>query len=231
MPKAELRWDRTPAEPDAVVLVLHGGQEDSARAARWSNLAVLRMWPIGRSIARAGRGRFAVVRLRYAVRGWNGTVASPLADARQALDDIAQRYPGVPVALVGHSMGGRVALRLSDDPRVSDIVGLAPWVERQDGARPHPLLRLLVVHGLDDRITSPTASRASVVSVQGHGGLASFVGLKGEKHAMLRRWRAWDQLTMGFLTTALSAPGAVRPGGSLRELGRRAATQPVITTV
>ncbi|MDQ6716182.1 MAG: lysophospholipase [Actinomycetota bacterium] len=231
MPKAELRWDETPDQPDAVVLVLHGGQEDSERETRWSNLAVLRMWPIARSIARAGGGRLAVARLRYAVRGWNGATASPLADARQALDDIAARYPGVPIALVGHSMGGRVALRLSGDPRVSGIVGLAPWIERHDGARPHPVLRLLVIHGLDDRMTSPTASRGTVISLQGRGGLASFVGLKSEKHAMLRRWRAWDQLTAGFLTRALTGDLPDRPHGPLGELGSRAATEPVVTVV
>ncbi len=231
MPTFDLHWDRTPDQPRAVVLVLHGGQEQSDRPARWTNLAVMRMLPIAWSVARGGQGRLAVVRLRYAVRGWNGTAASPLADARAGLEAISARYPGVPIALVGHSMGGRVALRLSGDPRVSDIVGLAPWLDRQDGARPHPLLRLLVVHGLDDRITSPTASRLVVETLQAQGRHASFVGLRGEAHPMLRRWRTWDRLTTGFLAAPLLARRSTLEPGSEQQIGASAATEPLLTVI
>ena len=200
MPTSDLRWDKTPADPRAVVLVLHGGQDASRRPASWTNLAVLRMLPIAWNIGRAGGGRLAVVRLRYAVRGWNGAEQSPVADTRAALDAIEARYPGVPIALVGHSMGGRVALRLSHDERVHDIVGLAPWIGAGDEVEPHPGLRLFVIHGLADRITSAAASRSLVEALQRRGQQASFVGLRGEKHAMLNRYRTWDVLTAAFLT-------------------------------
>ena len=114
-----------------MVLVLHGGQDASRRPARWHNLAVLRMVPVARAVAKAGQGTFAVAMLRYAVRGWNGAAASPVPDARAALDQISEAYPGVPIALVGHSMGGRVALALADDPRVVEVVGLAPVGRRR----------------------------------------------------------------------------------------------------
>ena len=55
---------------------------------------------------------------------------APSPDTRLALEQIAAKYPGVPIGLLGHSMGGRVALHLADDERVSAIVALAPWVER-----------------------------------------------------------------------------------------------------
>jgi len=231
VPTFALHWDDAPAEPEAVVLVLHGGQDHSERPATWTNLAVLRMLPIARSIARAGDGRLAVVRLRYAVRGWNGSAARPLTDGREAMDVIAARYPGVPVALVGHSMGGRVALRLGEDERVTHVVGLAPWIGNGDRSDPHADLRLLVLHGLDDRITSPTASRRLVERLQAGGRPASFIGLRGEKHAMLHRWRTWERLTAGFLRSALVVRSGAGPGPGMEELGARASSEQVLTVI
>jgi len=233
-PSPDLSWVRSPADPEAVVLVLHGGQEQSERATSWTNIAVVRMLPIALSIARAGRGRFAVVRIRYAVRGWNGVAARPLVDGRRALDDIAARFPGVPIALVGHSMGGRVALHLSGDERVTHIVGLAPWIGGIDRFEPHAELRLLVIHGLNDRITSPAASRQLVERLQARGRHASFVALWDEKHAMLHRWRDWDQLTAGFLRTALGPGRTVEASGTMspvEQLGARASSEPLRTVI
>jgi pimeloyl-ACP methyl ester carboxylesterase len=96
----------------AVVLVLHGGREDSHAVARANQLAILRMLPIARALARGGAGHgLAVARLRFSVRGWNGAERSPVAEARTALDELSVRFPGVPIALVGHSMGGRASRR------------------------------------------------------------------------------------------------------------------------
>ncbi len=78
------------------------------------------------------------------------------------------------------------------------------------GFEPHAELRLLVIHGLDDRITSPAASRQLVERLQARGRHASFVALRDEKHAMLHRWRDWDRLTAGFLRTALAPAGRWR---------------------
>ena len=166
----------TPAHPAAVVLVLHGGRAQSQLPTTAADLAVVRMLPIARSIARAGRGRFAVVRLRYAVRGWNGVVTSPLGDGCQALDAMAERYPDVPIALVGHSMGGRVALRLGEEERVTHVVALAPWTGRGEQLSPHADMRLLVIHGANDRVTPPQASRQLVERLQAQG-----------QHAVIRR--------------------------------------------
>lgn len=230
VPTADLRWDSTPADPAAVVVVLHGGQERSTRAAGWWQPPVLRMFPIARNLVRAGGGRLAVLRIRYALRGWNDDLASPLRDTQAALDLIAARYPGVPLVLAGHSMGGRVALHLMSDERVSAVVGLAPWIERGDAYRPHDGLRLLLVHGRSDRITSPTASRALVERLQVQGRQASFVGLADEKHAMLRRYRTWEQLTSGFVATVTGVSDGGRHNGPAA-LGARAASEALVSNV
>ena len=230
VPTADLRWDSTPESPAAVVLVLHGGQERSTLPAGWWQLPVLRMLPIARNLVRAGVGRLTVVRIRYAVQGWNNDLASPVRDTKAALDVIAARYPGVPVVLVGHSMGGRVALHLMDDERVSAVVGLAPWIERGDTHRPHEGLQLLVLHGLRDRITSPTASRSLVESLQAQGRPASFIGLANEKHAMLRRRRTWDQLTTGFVA-AVTGAAQEMPDDGPAALGAHAGAEAVLSTL
>jgi alpha-beta hydrolase superfamily lysophospholipase len=231
MPPLALHWDRTPARPAAVVLVLHGGRKQSELPTTAADLTVVRMLPIARSIARAGRGRLAVARLRYAVRGWNGVAASPLGDGRRALDAMAERYPDVPIALVGHSMGGRVALRLGEDERVTHVIALAPWVGAGDTFSPHADLRLLVIHGANDRVTSPQDSRHLVERLQARGWHASFVGLRHERHAMLQRWRTWDRLTAGFLRRAFQADRAVTAGGEVERLGARAASERLMTII
>ncbi|GAA1876345.1 alpha/beta hydrolase [Lapillicoccus jejuensis] len=202
----DLRWDATPATPRAVVLVLHGGQENSTAANSWWRVPVWWLAPFAWTARRAGRD-LAVARLRYGVRGWNGTQASPLADTREALDAVAARYPGVPVALVGHSMGGRVALRLLGDERVRLVVGLAPWVESADVSAhrydAHPGARLLVLHGLTDRTTSPSASRRVVEAMTAAGGDASYVGLERDGHPLAMRRRTLDRLLVAELRHTL----------------------------
>lgn len=230
MPTADLKWDSAPESPAAVVLVLHGGQERSTLPAGWWQPPVVRMLPIARNLVRSGEGRLAVLRIRYAVRGWNDDVASPLRDTEKALDTIAARYPEAPIVLVGHSMGGRVALALMDDERVAAVVGLAPWIERTDAHRPHPGLTLFVIHGLKDRITSPKASRALVDRLQQQGLRASFVGLTGEKHAMLHRRRTWDRLSAGFVDAIAALPDRDGTADEGR-LGARAATERLTATL
>ena len=149
--------------------------------------------PRRRKAGRDHRGGHAPV----PVRGWNGATP-PVADARAALDQLAAAYPGVPIALVGHSMGGRVALALADDPRVVEVVGLAPWVAGSDGIQVHENQQLLLIHGVSDRMTSAQASRRVVETLQDRGLTASFVGLRSADHAMLRRAGTWDHL-VGWL--------------------------------
>jgi pimeloyl-ACP methyl ester carboxylesterase len=169
---------------------------------------VLRMVPIARHLSNAGREvGLAVWRLRFRYRGWNAG-ADPVADVRFAVRQLRNQLGDVPVVLVGHSMGGRAALRAADEPGVIGIVGLAPWVPPGE---PHEQIvgrRLLVVHGTRDRTTSAKASRALVDAIRADGlPDPTFVHLRGSGHAMLRRAALWDELTADFvLHAALGAP-------------------------
>jgi dienelactone hydrolase len=201
--------------PTAVALVLHGGRSKSHLAVRGTNLAVLRMRPFASSLRRAGRPHGLVVaQLRYAVRGWNGAEQSPVADATWALDDLDRRYPGLPVALVGHSMGGRTAVYVAGHANVTTVVGLAPWIEAGDPVEPLTGRRVLFAHGTSDRMTSPAASAALAARAAGLAASMSYLSVEGEKHAMLGRPGLWHDLSTGFVLGVLYDKP---PGGTADE--------------
>ena len=102
----------------AIALFCHGGTATSVRAA-----ARLRALPGPHAGDRAVRPRHdvgdrgvATYLLRYRVAGWNGAAADAHADVRWAIEQLrAEHGPDVPIVLVGHSMGGRAALRAGGD--------------------------------------------------------------------------------------------------------------------
>ena len=93
------------------VLLLHGGMPDSEQpVSPWSlPLARMRMF-VAPLQTRTNASGVAVAMLRYRHRGWNGEAADAYKDAVWALDQLAERYGPVPIALVGHSMGARAAV-------------------------------------------------------------------------------------------------------------------------
>lgn len=186
----------------AVALVLHGGAEHGHERIRpWSH-AYLRMVPFARALHRAGRAQGLEVRqVRNRVRGWNKPHLHPVHDAREALAGIRRSHPDVPVVLVGHSMGGRVALRVADDPSVVAVCALAPWTTEKDWVEPVSGVRVLVAHGTHDVITSPEASyeyaqRADTVTD------VVRAEVRHEGHALLRRPGTWTRIVLGFTLDA-----------------------------
>lgn len=183
-----------------VVLVLHGGAERGSRPVRPWAPAYLRMVQLARAVHRAGgRSGIEVRLLRNRVRGWNEPDLDPVSDARWALERIRAARPDVPVILVGHSMGGRVALRVADDPQVAAVCALAPWTPKGEPVDPVAGRVVAIAHGASDRTTNPRhshsyAKRAVEVAVK----LARFdVGAEG--HAMLRRPCLWTSLVRAFV--------------------------------
>jgi alpha-beta hydrolase superfamily lysophospholipase len=185
-----------------VVLMLPGGKAESRAPARPWHLSAVRMRSFAAAVHRAERGRgVAVWSLRYRVRGWNGAEASPVADARWALAEIRAAHGDVPVVLIGHSMGGRTALRVVDDPHVCAVLGLAPWLPEGEPRLPLGRRRLLVVHGTEDRWTDPTASRAYVAAAAAEGTPAQWVPVPDVGHFMLRERRRWRDVTVDFVAS------------------------------
>lgn len=186
-----------------VVLVLHGGRQNGYEQVRARHLSPSRMIPFARLISRRGAAQgLAVWSLRNRVRGWNGEERSPVQDARWALEKIRQAHPDLPIFLVGHSMGGSVALAVSDDPQVDAVVSLAPWVDKNAPIESVTGRRVLIVHGDRDKWTSPEdslsyARRAVAAAAEMH-----YVRLRGVGHFMFTKVSLWHGLTASFVLRA-----------------------------
>jgi alpha-beta hydrolase superfamily lysophospholipase len=205
---AELRG-HVPPDPRSVVLLIHGGAETGTSRVRWSGLAALRMVPFALALTRRARRSgedVAVIRLKNRIRGWNGAAQDPLVDARWALDRVRRTLPGTPVVLVGHSMGGRVVLRLADEPAVAGLAALAPWIAA-DARRPRPGIPVLLVHGTKDRITDPRRTAALAARFAAAGVDVRHVPIDGGDHPMVRQASTWHDLVADFVSEVLAAPG------------------------
>jgi alpha-beta hydrolase superfamily lysophospholipase len=203
-----VRTWRARGQAKAVVLVLHGGAEHShARVPRW-RLAYQRMVPLAKDIHRAGREYGVEVRLlRNRIYGWNEQGAEAIDDARWALDRIRDENPGVPVVLVGHSMGARVALRVADDPAVAGVCALAPWTPPGEPVEAVAGRAVLIAHGTKDRMTDPVASHAFAERAEKVTSRSVRFEVGGEGHAMLRRSRVWTRLVRAFTLELIEAEG------------------------
>ena len=191
------------------MLVLHGGASRPGRSAvSPAQLSVQRMVPIARRIARAGRGRLAVLRLLNSHRGWD-TKHTPIDDVSWALPQVRESYGDVPIGLVGHSLGGRAALLSGSLLGVRSVVALNPWVYPTDRADLAGR-SVLVVHGTADRVADPERARV-VASAIAETTDVTFVPVEGGKHAMLRHGATFERTATDFLLSSLL--GARSAGG------------------
>lgn len=189
-----------------MVLVLHGGRVRSQAPTRPWQLSVLRARLLARDLrAVFGADGVRVVRLRFAVRGWNGTDRSPVADARKALGELASQFPHTPVVIVGHSMGARTAVAVAAHASVTGVVALAPWLPDDEPATPMRDRRLTILHGTADAWTSPAASRAYVQRARRAGAIANFEAVQGGGHFMVRHLNRWRDRTVAALAAHLAA--------------------------
>jgi alpha-beta hydrolase superfamily lysophospholipase len=214
--KAVLSVAAARGETRGVVLVLHGGRANSYESVRGRHLSPARMLPFAQTLrAKGGPQGLAVWTLRNRYRGWNGADMSPVQDARWALSHIRRDHPDLPVYLLGHSMGGLTALSIADDPQVRAVVALAPWLNHGTPVQRVAGRRVLIVHGTEDRWTSPANSLAYARRAEGVAQSVDYVSLKGAGHFMVRRLGLWNSLATGYILEAFAADsGAGAPRGT-----------------
>ena len=220
-PASRLVATRIPENPDGVVIVLHGGGgRRGAMMVRPTQLSVLRMIPIAWRIARRGKGRLAVFRLLNSTRGWNAE-HTPVDDARWAIKQVVERYGAeIPIALVGHSLGGRAALLTAAHAPVNAVVALNPYLHSQDRYADLAGTAVLVVHGTADRVASLATAEAVVHGLRQRADV-TLVRVVGGKHAMLSRHRVFDGLASDFVISELLSGYDVPGSAPWPSTGRR----------
>lgn len=190
------RIDLLVAPPDATDLVVlaHGGTENSLEVPGAWRGPIMRMWPFALAAA-AGAPGAAVGLIRYRYRGWNGDDAHPAADLRVVLDRLPPRIARV--LLIGHSMGGRAVVAAGNHPLVAGVLAVAPWLPRGE-----PLVAprgpVVLAHGTDDRITDPALTAGYARRLRASGVPVALLSVDGETHPMLRRSTDWNALVADF---------------------------------
>ncbi|MEO5851666.1 MAG: alpha/beta fold hydrolase [Nocardioides sp.] len=184
------------AAPRGVIVMLHGGKEASQVAVDDRSLSRRRSLAMQAAIApAAAEAGLSTWLLSYRVRGWNGG-SGPVADARWALEQVRRELGGVPVALLGHSMGGRTAVHVADDPSVTGVVGLAPWWPTDEPVEALAGKRLVAAHGRRDKITSYRATGRFVERARDVATSVEMHDMGPIGHYLLRRVAAWNEVAL-----------------------------------
>ncbi|GAA3179408.1 alpha/beta hydrolase [Blastococcus jejuensis] len=188
-----------------IAVFCHGGTATSVRPPRDSALSLVRMREFERFVRRtAGDRGIATQLIRYRVAGWNGPAADAYADVRWALERIrAEHGPDVPVVLVGHSMGGRAALRAGGDPQVAAVCALAPWTPPGEPVQHLTGRTVTVLHGRADRwVPAALSADFALRAARAGAHIARFTVAGG--HSMVRGAVRWHRFARD---TVLGATG------------------------
>ncbi|MCW2636211.1 MAG: uncharacterized protein JWQ99_2578 [Blastococcus sp.] len=179
-------------ETRGIALFCHGGTVAKLEPPRERALSLVRMRAIEQYVydTCADRG-IATSLVRYRLAGWNGRAADAYTDVRWSLERLrAQHGTDVPIVLVGHSMGGRAALRAGGEPQVRSVCALAPWTPPGEPVAHLRGQTVAILHGRGDRWVPASLSADFAVRAQRAGAhVARFTVAGG--HSMLRRALLW----------------------------------------
>jgi len=212
MPAPSLTRRDVVGMPRGLVLMLHGGRADGHTAVEESSASWRRSrWMMDHLQGRLAQADVSVWLLRYGLRGWNARAAggpSPVPDARWALDQVRAELGHLPVVLLGHSMGARTAVAVADDPSVTGVVALAPWLppdEPNAGLAGKPFA---AAHGRSDKITSIRQTREFCRRAEGVASSVELHDMGRVGHYMFRDVRGWNHFA---LSRCLSQLGVDQP--------------------
>lgn len=209
---AELRV--TGSVGERAVVCVNGGQQREVEGT-WSASVE---WLVRQLAPRLPELAFAEV--RYRVKSWR-RLESCVEDARAAIYEVGARR----VALLGFSMGGAVSIAVAAEPKVEEVVGLAPWIPDELDVSTVRGKRLSVIHGSFDRWlpgipgVSPSHSRKGFDRARERGAEGSYTLVPGAVHGIALRspWgklvtlpkaRRWAELVEAELRRFVSTPAA-----------------------
>ncbi|GHE09862.1 alpha/beta hydrolase [Klenkia taihuensis] len=179
-------------ETRGVALFCHGGTAASLAPPKDRALSLVRMRAFERFVrdGLGGRG-IETALVRYRVAGWNGEAADAYKDVQWAIEQLrAEHGRDVPVVLVGHSMGGRAALKAGGDPQVTAVCALAPWTPPGEPVMQLRGQTVAILHGRGDRWVPARLSADFAVRARRAGARVARFTLPGG-HSMLRRAHTW----------------------------------------
>ena len=125
-----------------------------------------------------------------------------------------------PIALLGFSMGGGIAIGVAGDPRVRGVIGLAPWVPDQIALGTLRGKRLAILHGSRDRYlpllpgVPPEHSRRVMERAAAAGAHTSHTLIDGAMHAIAVR------TPFGLIPLPHARAWSAAVAAHLRELAR-----------
>ena len=209
---AELRV--TGSVGECAVVCVNGGQQREVEGT-WSASVE---WLVRQLAPRLPELAFAEV--RYRVKSWR-RLESCVEDARAAIYEVGARR----VALLGFSMGGAVSIAVAAEPKVEEVIGLAPWIPDELDVSTLRGKRLSVIHGSLDRWlpgipgVSPSHSRKGFDRARERGADGSYTLVPGGVHGIALRspWgklvtlpkaRRWAELVEAELRRFVSTPAA-----------------------
>jgi predicted esterase len=181
-------------EVRGIAVFCHGGTATSVTPPRDGALSLVRMRAIEQYVrSTAGDRGISTALIRYRLAGWNGAAADAYNDVRWAIEQLrAEHGAHAPIVLVGHSMGGRAALRAGGDPQVAAVCGLAPWTPPGEPVDHLRGRTVAILHGRRDRwvpakLSLDFALRASEAGAH----VARFITPGG--HSMVRGALRWHR--------------------------------------
>jgi dienelactone hydrolase len=180
------------AETRGIALFCHGGAVTGLEPPRERALSLVRMRSFENFVhtAAADRG-IATALVRYRVVGWNGEAADAFADVRWAIGRLREEHgTDVPIVLVGHSMGGRAALRAGAERSVTAVCALAPWTPPGEPVMSVRDQTVAILHGRGDRWVPARLSADYAVRARRAGARVARFTIAGG-HTMVRRADRW----------------------------------------
>jgi pimeloyl-ACP methyl ester carboxylesterase len=173
------------------VVCVNGGQANEVPGTWSASLE----WLAGRLAPRFPSLAFAEV--RYRVKSWR-VLDLCIEDARAAVRGVGADE----VLLLGFSMGGAVSISAADEPGVSRVIGLAPWIPDRLDLSALAGKRLDVLHGSLDRWlpgipgVAASQSRRGFERARAMGVPGSYTLIRGGVHGLALRARGGGLLPL-----------------------------------
>ncbi|KQS72100.1 alpha/beta hydrolase [Modestobacter sp. Leaf380] len=194
MTEPQLERHPVDGETRGVALFCHGGTAASIAPPKEKALSLVRMRAFEAYVRNdLGPRGIETALVRYRVAGWNGDAADAYRDVQHSIDALRDDLgKDVPIVLVGHSMGGRAALKAGGDPQVTAVCALAPWTPPGEPVMHLRDQTVAILHGSGDRWVPARLSADFAVRARRAGArVARFTTPGG--HTMLRRAHRWHE--------------------------------------